>query len=125
MGMSSISHKNSPTYSFLFEGFNLCKNVLFKYIETDNPSNGALTKSPSIFFDDPVLVKSVQVERNKKFCAPNWKISTKVPVTVSSLGARQKASEMDNRGGRKFTLGYIPKISVYLPAIYGNEDSHE
>ena len=26
-------HKNNPNYSFLFEGFNLWKHVLFKYIE--------------------------------------------------------------------------------------------
>ena len=42
-------HKNNPTYSFLFEGFNLWKHVLFKQIETDNPSNGALTKSRPSF----------------------------------------------------------------------------
>ena len=28
-------HKNNPTYSFVFDGFNLWKQVLFKYIETD------------------------------------------------------------------------------------------
>ena len=42
-------HKNNPTYCFLFEGFNLWKHVLFKYVETDNPSNGALTKSRPSF----------------------------------------------------------------------------
>jgi len=30
MGRSSVLHKNNPTYSFLFEGFNLWKHVLFK-----------------------------------------------------------------------------------------------
>ena len=30
MGRSSVLHKNNTTYSFLFEGFNLWKHVLFK-----------------------------------------------------------------------------------------------
>ena len=29
-GRSSVLHKTNPTYSFLFEGFNLWKHVLFK-----------------------------------------------------------------------------------------------
>jgi len=30
MWRSSVLHKNNPTYSFLFEGFNLWKHVLLK-----------------------------------------------------------------------------------------------
>ena len=42
-------HKNNPAYSFLFEGFNLWKHVLFKEIEINSRSNGALTKSRPSF----------------------------------------------------------------------------
>jgi len=44
MWRNSIFHKNNTTYSFLFEGFNLWKHVLFMLVEIDNPSNGAVTK---------------------------------------------------------------------------------
>jgi hypothetical protein len=43
-GRSSVLHKNNPTYSFLFEGFNLWNYVLFKYLEIDNQGNDALTE---------------------------------------------------------------------------------
>ena len=99
MRRSSVLHKNNPTYSFLLEGFNLWKHVLFKQIEIDNPSNGALTKekgtnntnvqkpTPDVQFwwTSNVLVNFIRL-----LCSPNAAVvSINTPIHIKCCLVRK------------------------------------